>query len=111
MTPKKSNLSYSAAVLTTAFCVAAGAAFWGAPKMGLNPLMTDYDGAVHAVESQMGHLKDVKATGYGWFACSMGENGELWRTKFEAINTNNNEKVRGVVCEGLFKGATVRTFN
>lgn len=74
-------------------------------KIGINPLMTDYDGAVRVVE---GHgLTNVKATGYGWFGCGVGEGADMWRTRFTATNQNGKD-VGGVVCAGFFKGGTMR---
>lgn len=104
----KKKASNMAASLAFVFGVAAvGATVIGIPAahMGLNPLMTDYDGAVEVVE---GHgLTDAKATGYGWFKCGFGESTEMWRTRFTATNQNGQE-VSGVVCAGLFKGSTMR---
>jgi len=72
---------------------------------GINPLMTDFDGAVRTVE-QAG-FKDAKATGYGWFKCGIGEHADWWRTRFTATNQNGQE-VTGVVCSSIFKGSTIR---
>lgn len=49
-------------------------------------------------------LTDVKPGGYGWFAC--GED-DRFATKFTAKNAKG-EPVKGVVCSGILKGATVR---
>jgi hypothetical protein len=107
----KSTATNAAVGLALAFGVAAaGALFIGVPlaKAGLNPLMTDYDGTVRVVE---GHgFKNVKATGYGWFSCGIGEQADLWRTRFTAVNQNGQD-VSGVVCAGLFKGGTMRLDN
>lgn len=63
---------------------------------------TDADTAVRAA-TNVG-MKDVKITGYRIFGC--GEE-DLYHTGFEATNSNGN-RVSGVVCSGILKGATVR---
>ncbi len=48
----------------------------------------------------------IEIDGYAFWGC--GEN-DTYRTKFSAIK--NGYQVEGVVCSGVYKGATVRTFN
>lgn len=48
---------------------------------------------------------NVEIKGYSWFGCS---EDDWFRTKFTA--EKNFVKVEGVVCSGLFKGSTIRTF-
>ncbi len=87
------------------FAVAALTLGFAAAKSGVNPLMTDNDGAIETVEKA--GFNDVEATGYGWFSCGVGEQGELWRTDFKATN-QNGEEVTGTVCKGFLKGSTIR---
>jgi hypothetical protein len=47
---------------------------------------------------------DVDAGGYSYFGCS---EDDFFRTKFTAT-APNGQPVKGVVCKGVFKGATVR---
>lgn len=58
--------------------------------------------AIRAVEA-MG-MKDVRPTGYRFFGC--GED-DTFHTGFEATNVKG-ERVTGVVCSAVLKGATVR---
>lgn len=49
--------------------------------------------------------KDIRLTGYDWFACSKDD---TFHTGFTATN-RDGKKVSGVVCSGLiFKSATIR---
>lgn len=63
---------------------------------------TDKDKSTSILESQ-GYTQ-IQAGGYSLFGC--GE-ADVWRTKFTAKSPNGTI-VDGVVCEGIFKGATVR---
>lgn len=47
---------------------------------------------------------EIKVTGYGWLSCS---EDDVFRTNFRA-KAVNGDTVEGTVCEGLFKGKTVR---
>lgn len=49
-------------------------------------------------------LTDIKITGYSAFSCSKDDN---YATGFEATSVNGT-KVKGTVCAGMLKGATVR---
>lgn len=53
-------------------------------------------------------FREIHITGYRVFGCD-GSKGsdDGFHTGFEAIGPNG-QKVSGVVCEGLLKGATVR---
>lgn len=55
------------------------------------------------VLSQMGY-KDIEYTGYSFFSCS---NDDTFKTGFRATSPSG-QKVEGVVCSGLLKGATIR---
>lgn len=63
---------------------------------------TSSDKAVRAVEA-MG-MTEVTTTGYRVFGCSEDDN---FHTGFEATNAKG-QRVTGVVCSGILKGATVR---
>lgn len=96
------------AALSVLFAMAASVVVCGGlglAKMGLNPLMTDPDGAVATVENA--GLTHARATGYGWFSCGVGEHSDFFRTKFKAVNQNGRE-VTGTVCSGFLKGSTIR---
>ena len=49
-------------------------------------------------------MSDVQPGGIAWIGCSQGDD---YGRKFTALDRSGN-KVSGVVCGGLFKGATVR---
>jgi hypothetical protein len=102
---KAGNAAFGIALVFGA--AAFGTVIIGVPaaKMGINPIMTDYNGAVQTVEKA--GFKDAKATGYGWFACGIGESADLWRTKFTATN-QNGQTVDGVVCSSILKAGTIR---
>jgi hypothetical protein len=60
------------------------------------------DEAMHVVT--VSGYKNIKITGYEFYGC--GES-DFFRTGFEA-SAPNGTQVKGVVCSGLFKGATLR---
>lgn len=60
------------------------------------------DSAREILENQ--GYTNVKAGGYSFFGC--GSN-DLWHTKFTATSPAGKE-INGIVCEGVFKGATIR---
>ena len=64
---------------------------------GVNP-----QSAKRALEAQ--GLTDVKIEGYSWFGCAKDD---AFASNFTAKGTNGAE-VTGSVCQGLFKGTTVR---
>ena len=47
---------------------------------------------------------DIDITGYRFFGC---DEKDAWHTGFEATG-QNGRRISGVVCSGLFKGATIR---
>lgn len=47
---------------------------------------------------------DIDIQGHAWFACS---EDDTFKTRFEATSPNGT-RVKGAVCDGWFKGATVR---
>lgn len=49
-------------------------------------------------------LRDVKPTGFKWFACSKDD---MFHAGFEAID-QRGQKVTGTICSGFLKGHTVR---
>lgn len=49
--------------------------------------------------------KNITTTGYRVFGC---DEKDGWHTGFEATGPNG-QRVTGVVCSGVFKGATIRT--
>lgn len=49
-------------------------------------------------------MTDVKIGGYSLFGCSKGDN---FSSSFTATSVKGN-RVRGVICGGVFKGYTVR---
>lgn len=63
---------------------------------------TDSDGAKRHL-SALG-FTEIETDGYRFFGCGQ-EDG--WRTGFTAVSPNGT-RVSGVVCDGMFKGATVR---
>lgn len=70
---------------------------------GFNEVVrTDIDGASNTIENA--GLTPVEVGGFSYFSCS---EDDFWQTKFTATNQNGKE-VSGVVCEGIFKGSTIR---
>lgn len=64
---------------------------------------TSENDAMRALQAE--GYKDIRFTGYDWFACSKDD---TFHTGFVAKNRDGRE-VKGVVCSGLiFKSATVR---
>lgn len=49
-------------------------------------------------------MTDIETTGYRYLGCSKGD---TFNSGFKATNANGKH-VEGVVCNGLFKGATIR---
>lgn len=47
---------------------------------------------------------DIKPGGYAWLSCGKDD---FYHTEFTAVNPAGKQ-VKGVVCSGLFKDATVR---
>ena len=63
---------------------------------------TDSKNAKHVLASQ--GYKQIEITGYDIFGCS---EDDFYHTGFKAVGVNG-ENVSGVVCQGIFKGATIR---
>ena len=63
---------------------------------------TSQKDAKKALESQ--GFSDIKYTGYSFFECSKED---TFHTGFEAKNSNG-DIVKGTVCSGILKGATIR---
>lgn len=49
--------------------------------------------------------KDIRITGYAFFGC---DENDTFHTGFEATGPSG-QRVSGVVCSGVMKGATIRT--
>lgn len=64
---------------------------------GVNPTK-----ATRALEAQ--GMTDVKIEGYAWFGCGKDD---TYASYFAATGANGVQ-VTGTVCQGLFKGTTVR---
>lgn len=47
----------------------------------------------------------IEVGGYGWFDCS---EDDWYATKFRAYSADSSRIVEGCVCEGFFKGKTIR---
>lgn len=65
---------------------------------------SDADGATRVLQ-QAGYT-NIQTTGYAWFGCS---EDDTWATGFVATSVSG-DRVEGVVCAGLMKGATIRVF-
>lgn len=89
----KAGLAAALAPLVLVFGVAAAFS---------NPAWQDPEGAAQTLENA--GYEVTETGGYGWFSCGRGD---LWRTDFKAKNQNGKE-ISGTVCEGLFKGSTIR---
>ncbi len=63
---------------------------------------TDPPRAIEAIENT--GLKPISVGGYSFFGCSKDD---YWRTNFTAKRPDG-KIISGQVCEGIFKGATVR---
>lgn len=70
--------------------------------IGLLSACTAPETATRVLESN--GYKNISITGYSWFSC--GED-DTFSTGFEAVGPTGNS-VKGTVCSGLFKGATLR---
>jgi len=53
-------------------------------------------------------FEEIEITGYAYIN-RCGED-DFFRTKFEAVSPNTGKPVKGVVCSGLLKGSTIRTY-
>lgn len=47
----------------------------------------------------------IKVGGYGWFSCS---EDDFYATKFKAYSPDKSRVVEGCVCQGFWKGKTIR---
>ncbi|MBL1147603.1 MAG: hypothetical protein HND56_12145 [Pseudomonadota bacterium] len=65
--------------------------------------LEDQDGARAALQND-GRFTQIDVGGRDSFSCGKGD---LYRTHFTALN-QNNKKVEGTVCAGIFKGSTIR---
>lgn len=64
---------------------------------------TNPSGAKKALIDSGYHPIEVK--GYGWFDCS---ESDVYATRFKAYSADCTRVVTGCVCQGFFKGKTVR---
>jgi hypothetical protein len=61
-------------------------------------------GGAEKVLKQSGY-HPIEVGGYGFFDCS---DDDTYRTRFKAYSPDSTMIVEGCVCEGLFKGKTIR---
>lgn len=101
----KSKLYIGACFAAAAACFATTGGVLATAKLGVNPLMTSETKATEVLRKN--GFTPVKVGGYGWFDCGVGEDSDVWRTRFTAQNPKG-ETVTGTVCEGILKGATLR---
>lgn len=47
----------------------------------------------------------IEVKGYGWFQCS---EDDVFATRFKAWSADSSRVVTGCVCQGWFKGSTIR---
>lgn len=64
---------------------------------------TNKDGAEKALKQAGYH--PIKLGGYGLFDCS---EDDVFRTRFKAYSQDSTMIVEGCVCQGIFKGKTIR---
>jgi hypothetical protein len=64
---------------------------------------TNEKGAEKALKDTGYH--PIKVGGYGWFDCA---EGDKYATRFEAYSHDSTRIITGCVCEGFFKGKTIR---
>lgn len=64
---------------------------------------TNSNGAKEALKDAGYH--PIEVGGYGWFSC--GED-DFYSTKFKAYSPDSSRIVEGSVCQGFFKGKTIR---
>ena len=69
----------------------------------LTSCFTDSDGAKKALIESGFH--PIEVGGYGFFS---GGKEDFFVTKFKAYSPDSSVIVSGVVCEGIFKGKTIR---
>ncbi len=86
------------AVIMILFVVIMGA-FLTSPKWA-----TDEEGALKALQTQ--GYTEISFHGYSYTGCSKED---IFITKFSAKSINGTP-VSGVVCKGILKGATIRTY-
>jgi hypothetical protein len=72
--------------------------------VGLAPSCTNEKGAIQALEAH-GFKKPYKIGGYDFLSCS---EDDFYATRFMAYTQDSSKVVSGCVCEGIFKGKTVR---
>lgn len=64
---------------------------------------TNKKGATRAIIDAGYH--PIEVGGYGWWDCSKGDKIQ---TRFKAYSADSSRIVTGCVCEGWFKGKTIR---
>lgn len=64
---------------------------------------TNKKGAEKALKDSGYHIISVGS--YGWFNCS---EDDFYATNFKAYSPDSSSIVTGCVCEGIFKGKTIR---
>jgi hypothetical protein len=65
--------------------------------------LSPVDSATEAVKAHGFH--PIEVGGYAWFACG---DDDTFQTKFKAYTADSTRVVSGAVCQGLFKGKTLR---
>lgn len=66
-------------------------------------IMTNEKAANRALKDAGYH--PISVGGYGWFDCS---EDDFYKTRFSAYSSDSTRIVNGCVCQGLFKGKTIR---
>jgi hypothetical protein len=64
---------------------------------------TNKKGAENALKDAGYH--PIEVGGYGWFDCS---EDDMYATRFRAYSPDSSRIVKGCVCQGMFKGKTIR---
>ena len=65
---------------------------------------TNPDGAKEALKDA-GYKGPITIQGHGWFDCS---EDDFYATRFKAYSPDSTRIVTGCVCQGFFKGKTIR---
>lgn len=64
---------------------------------------TNEGGSTEALKDAGYH--PIEVGGYAWFTCS---DRDVFATKFKAYSPDSTRVVTGAVCQGIFKGKTIR---
>lgn len=66
-------------------------------------ILSPVDSATEALKDAGYH--PIEVGGYSWFSCGQED---LFSTNFKALSPDSSRTVTGAVCQGLFKGKTIR---